>query len=99
MGISGSQDGAITNATVALISLCFGCRKAAWNGPAILFGVLGSITLLFSLLFLSNNEASVVKSDVDKRLLADTAFLVRGLGHELFVVGMLAWCSVVNGHS
>merc|ERR1719152_895516 len=97
--ISGDQGGAMTNAIIAVICLAFGSRKTAWNGPAILLGVLGSLALLVSLPLLTNNEASLIKNDLEKRLLNDTAFLVRGLGHELAILGTLAWCSVVNGHS
>merc|ERR1719152_293347 len=97
--ISGDQGGATTNAIIAVICLAFGCRKAAWNGPAILLGVLGSLALLVSLPLLTNNEASLVKNDIEQRLLNDTAFLIRGVGHELAILGTIAWCSVVNGHS
>merc|ERR1712110_1057890 len=70
-----------------------------WNGPTIMFVVLGSLTLLVSGLLLTNNEALFVKNDTEKRLLKDNAFLIRGIGHELFLVATLAWCSVINGHS
>jgi len=40
-----------------------------------------------------------VKSDVQKRLIQDNAFLIRGLGAEVFMLGAIAWCAVVNGHS
>jgi len=97
--ISGDQGGATTNAVIALICLGFGFRKTAWKGPAILLGVLGSLALLVSLVLLTNNEESLIKNDLEKRLLNDTAFLVRGLGHELAIIGTLVWCSVFNGHS
>ena len=51
------------------------------------------------MLLLTNNEESLIKNDNERRLLNDTAFLVRGLGHELAMLSTLAWCSVVNGHS
>merc|ERR1712188_53881 len=63
------------------------------------FTLLGSLCLLVSGLLLSNNEASFVKSDVQKRLIQDNAFLIRGLGAEVFMLGAIAWCAVVNGHS
>jgi len=97
--ISGDEGGAMTNATIALICLGFGCRKVAWNGSAILLGVLGSLSLLVSSLLLTNNTASLIKNDIEQRLLNDTAFLVRGVGHELAILGTIAWCSVINGHS
>merc|ERR1719152_814109 len=97
--ISGDQGGATTNAIIAVICLAFGCRKATWNGPAILLGVLGSLALLVSLPLLTNNEASLIKNDIEQRLLNDTAFLIRGVGHELAILGTIVWCSVVNGHS
>merc|ERR1719152_1038855 len=97
--ISGDQGGAVTNATIAVCCLAFGCRKAAWNGPAILLGVIGSLALLVSLLLLTNNEESIIKKDIERRLLNDNAFLVRAIGNELALIGTLAWCSVINGHS
>merc|ERR1719152_612497 len=97
--ISGDQGGATTNAIIAVICLAFGCRKTAWNGPAILLGVLGSLALLVSLPLLTNNEASLIKNDLEKRLYSDNAFLMRAMGHECFFLGTIAWCSVVNGHS
>jgi hypothetical protein len=97
--ISGDQGGATTNAIIGLICLGFGCRKAAWNGPAILIGMLGSLSLLVSSLLLTNNVEPLLTNDIQKRLLNDTAFLVRGLGHELAIIGTLVWCSVANGHS
>jgi hypothetical protein len=102
--ISGDQAGALTNAVVALISLYLGwARKAAaatkWNGPTIMFVVLGSLALLVSGLLLSNSEAAFAKNETEHRLFKDNAFLIRAVGHECFLVGIVAWCSVVNGHS
>ena len=65
--------------------------RIEWNGPTVMFGVLGPITLLVSGLLLSNNDAPLP--------LKDNEFLVRAIGHELSLVGSLALCSVVNGHS
>jgi len=97
-GISGDQGGATTNAIIGLICLGFGCRKAVWNGPAILMGMLGSLSLLVSSLLLINNVEPLL-TDIQQRLFNDTAFLVRGLGSELAIIGTLVWCSVANGHS
>jgi hypothetical protein len=58
-----------------------------------------ALGLLVSSLLLSNNEASFVKNETEKRLLNDNAFLVRGIGSEVFLLGVVAWCSVANGHS
>jgi hypothetical protein len=61
--------------------------------------MLGSLSLLVSSLLLTNNVEPLLTNDIQKRLLNDTAFLVRGLGHELAIIGTLVWCSVANGHS
>jgi hypothetical protein len=104
--ISGDQAGALTNAVIALIPLYLGraqkpaaAAKLAWNGPTIMFVVLGSLALLVSGLLLSNSEAAFAKNETEQRLFKDNAFLIRAVGHECFLVGIVAWCSVVNGHS
>ena len=66
--------------------------KIEWNGATIMVAILGSITLLVSVLLLSNNEAPLGEVKHDE-------FLIRGIGHELSLVGSLALCSIVNGHS
>ena len=64
-----------------------------WNGPTILFCILGPLTLLVSATLLSNNEPDQLVP------IKDDAFLVRAIGHELAILGSLAICSIVNGHS
>jgi len=70
-----------------------------WNVPTILFIFLGSTCALASGLLLSNNEAKIIQDDTEQRLMADTTFLVRGLGSEVAMLAALMWCSVLNGHS
>merc|ERR1719198_2878533 len=89
----------MTNAVIALIGLAAAAAKKAWNGPTIMFAVIGSLCILVSGLLLSNNEAALIQNDTQKRLYQDNAFLIRAVGHEVFLVGTIAWCSVVNGHS
>ena len=97
--ISGDQAGATTNAIIGLMCLGFGYRTAASKASAILFGVIGSLALLVSLPLLTNNEESLLKNDLERRLLKDNAFLVRGVGHELAVLSAVIWCSVFHGHT
>jgi len=98
--ISGDQGGATMNAVIGLICLFFGSVWKTTKATRILMGTLGSLSILVSCLLMTGNEASFLKKgDVEERLFKDNAFLIRAVGHECFLLGMLAWCSVVNGHS
>ena len=75
-----------------------GFLKIAWNGPTAMFVVIGPLALLISGLLLSNNDVASGKI-IPHGLDNDNAFLMRAIGHEVFLVGTVALCSVVNGHS
>merc|ERR1712023_330969 len=92
--ISGDQGGAVMNTVTGMLSLYLGWASkdnSSAKGPKIMFIILGPITLLVAGLLLTNNDSPLPLKDND--------FLVRAIGHELSLVGSLALCSVVNGHS